>query len=208
MNRLETSYAMFSVNLDEALGMRRLGRLAKAYQVLSVSSALCLRLTSPLENLLRAMLRHAKHFGTTPNLAPLDPRNFRCSRNQRTARFNGLFSKVPLTRKSQFLHKISTLTELVLELSTSFAESVDGLAEGTSLHPEKEWETLDACHYDLNTCLREAVVVLKSFYHALPASQLEQFESLLRTSPVGSPSSLPIRARNLVHRRMTLIKGQ
>jgi len=73
LHRLETSYAILSVNLDEALGLRSYGRIAKAQQVLSVSSALCQRLSAPLISLLRAMLVHARHSNTAPNLASLDP---------------------------------------------------------------------------------------------------------------------------------------
>lgn len=75
LRTLETAYAMFGVNLDEALGLRRYGSTMKAYEVLSVAPALCHRLPWPLRGLLGAMLDHAKHFGTTPNLLPLDLRD-------------------------------------------------------------------------------------------------------------------------------------
>ena len=62
---------MFSVTLDQAIGMRRAGRLHMAYQLLAVAPALCGKLTSPLISLLRAMTLHARHFGTTPVSRPL-----------------------------------------------------------------------------------------------------------------------------------------
>lgn len=205
---LETAYAMFSVSLDEAFGLRRCGRVVKAYQVLGVAPALCYRLASPLHSLLCAMLDHAKHFGTTPNLAPLDPENFQSSKSQRAARFSDLFSRILLTRRSQFLHKISALSDLVEELHSSFESTIEELCENQSLHPEREWELLDGVHYDLNTCLREAVVLFKSFLHALPDAQLSEFEANLhgrcRASMVPSLS----RARHLTHRRMAFLKGQ
>jgi hypothetical protein len=208
LRQLETSYAMFSVNLDEALGFRRGGRIAKAYQVLSVSPALCHRLTDPMAILLRSMSVHAKHFGTAPNLAPLDPANFQCSRNQRTARFNGIFSKILLSRRSQFLHKISALTELVETLASSFLTAAEELAEGTSTEPDHDWEILDATHYDLNTCFREIAVLLKSFLHALPEGQIQAFQATLQKQNLASRGSELPSQRHLVHRRMTLIKGQ
>jgi hypothetical protein len=67
---------MFSVSLDEAIGMRRRGRLGKSHQILAVVPGLCQRLTSPLSALLRTMSKHARHFGTTPTFASLDPENF------------------------------------------------------------------------------------------------------------------------------------
>lgn len=205
---LETAYAMFSVSLDEAFGMRRNGRTRRAYQVLSVAPALCRRLTSPLNSLLCAMLAHAKHFGTTPNLAPLDPENFQSSRSQRVARFNDLLSRILFTRKSQFLHKISALADLVDELDTSFEFTSEMLCEHQSLRPERDWEWLDSVHYDLNTCLRETVVLFKSFLHALPEAQLPEFEAALRVQSSASPVSSFARPRHLAHRRIAFLKGQ
>ncbi len=208
LHRLETSYAMFSVNLDEALGLRQNGRLAKAQQVLSVSSALCQRLSTPLVCLLRAMMIHARHASTAPNLASLDPQNFQNARSQRVARFNNVFSKVLLTRRSQFLHKISTLTELVEELTAKFLASTEEIFEGDPVHPDGEWEVLDASHYDLNTCLRETVVLFKSFLHALPEEQLQEFQSIVQEQTASAEGYIPAKARYLVHRRMAAIKGQ
>jgi hypothetical protein len=199
---------MFSVSLDEAFGMRRIGQNSKAYQVLAVAPALCQRLAHPLHSVLHSMLEHAKHFGTTPNLVPLAAENFQNPRSQRVARFNDLFSEILLTRKSQFLHKISALADLVEELDASFGSTVEELAGGEPLQPERHWEALDAVHYDLNTCLREAVVLLKSFLHALPEAQLEGFQSTLEAQSAASSASVPARARHLAHRRMAFLKGQ
>ena len=200
LRQLETAYSMFSVNLDEALGMRRGGRFSKAYQVLHVSPALCQRLTAPLLSLLRAMLEHGKHFGITPNLVPLDPENFQNSRSQRVARFNDLLSMFLLTRKSQFLHKISALAELVEELGKSFESAAGELGEGESLHPDHDWDMLDAIHYDLNTCLRESVVLMKSFLHALPEGQLHAFAAKLRDFHLETPFCSRAPVRHLAHR--------
>jgi hypothetical protein len=205
---LETAYAMFSVNLDEAFGLRRGGRTAKAYQVLGVAPDLCRRLASPMHSLLCAMLDHAKHFGTTPNLLPLDPENFQHSRSQRVARFSDLLSKILLTRRSQFLHKISALSDLVEDLGSSFEMTIDELCEERSLRPERDWELLDSVHYDLNTCLREAVVLFKSFLHALPDAQLAEFDANLRERAKSSPEPRLVRPRHLAHRRIAFLKGQ
>jgi hypothetical protein len=204
---LETAYAMFSVNLDEAIGLRRYGHLQKSCQVLSLSSTLCERFTLPLTELLRAMLAHSKHFGTVPNLAPLDAENFLISRSQRAALFNTLFSKVLLTRKMQFLHKLSTLVELIEDLRSQFRSSTENLAEGVSTDPDQDWEALDSAHFDLNTALRESVVIFKCFLHALPAGQLHEFQDPLFRQLSSSLRVVP-RLRHLAHRRLTLIKGQ
>jgi hypothetical protein len=205
---LETSYAMFSVNLDEAIGLRRHGSLVKAHQALSVTPALCKRLADPLLTLLRAMLDHAKHFRVTPNLCPLDPENFQQARSRRAASFNGICSRIFLSQRSQFLHKISTLLELVENLNESFFSATEELHDPSSIQPEREWDLLDAAHYDLNTCLRESIVLLKCFLLALPDGQLEEFNAGLQGASFTSTSPLLAPKRHLAHRRMTLVKGQ
>jgi hypothetical protein len=208
LHQLETSYGMFSVNLDEALGMRHHGHLTMAYQLLSVSPALCGRFTAPLAGLLHAMVLHTRHFGITPSLCPLNPQNFRNPKSQRIARFNGLFSRVLLTQRSQFLYKISALTEMVEELDQNFDSAVEALGEGLTARPDLYWDILDVSHYDLNTCLRESVVILKCFLHALPEGQLAEFQLSLFKHVAASPASVPTHARHLAHRRLTPIKGQ
>ncbi|HET6929972.1 MAG TPA: hypothetical protein VFI45_06595 [Candidatus Acidoferrum sp.] len=205
---LETAYAMFSVNLDEALGLRRTGRYGKAHQALSVAPTLCKRLADPLQILLRAMLSHAKHFRVVPNLSPLDPENFQQAKSRRAASFNGICSRIFLSQRSQFLHKISTLIDLVENLRESFSDAAEQLNDPSSLELECEWDTLDAAHYDLNTCLRESFVLLKCFLLALPDEQLLEFDAALSGSPVPSSSPLLAPKRHLAHRRMTLLKGQ
>jgi hypothetical protein len=205
---LETSYAMFSVNLDEALGLRRNGRFGKAHQALSVTPALCKRLADPLMLLLRAMLIHAKHFRVMPNLSPLDPDNFQQAKSRRAASFNGICSRIFLSQRSQFLHKISTLLELVENLSESFSRAAEELNNPSTIRPEREWDLLDGSHYDLNTCLRESIVLLKCFLLAVPQEQLLDFNTALHGAPVPDSSPLLAPKRHLAHRRMTLLKGQ
>jgi hypothetical protein len=208
VQNLEIAYTIFSVSLDEAFGMRRAGRTEQAHQLLTISTALCNRLAWPLGCLLQSMMRHARHFGTTPNLAPLDPENFQSSRSQRVGRFNELFSRVLLTRKSQFLSKISTLGDLVEDLGGNFVSVAVELCEQESIRPDRNWEVLDAVHYDLNTCLRETAVLYKSFLHALPESQLENFEKTLHEHCASGKQTVTAGARHLARRRMAFLKGQ
>jgi hypothetical protein len=208
VHQLETSYCMFSVNLDEALGMRRAGRLGMAHQFLGVAPALCQNLVAPLLGLIRAMQVHSRHFGTTPNLAPLNPEHFQNSRNQRLARFNSLFGRILLTNRSQFLYKLSALAEMTEELEQNYGSAVETLEEGLTARPDRYWDIMDASHYDLNTCLRESVVILKCFLHVLPDDQLAEFQASLNEHVVASPDRFAVRVRHLAHRRLTPIKGQ
>ena len=199
---------MFSINLDEAIGLRRSGYLNKAYLALSITPALCKRLSENVQLLLRAMLSYAKHTRIAPSIGPLNPDNFRHSRSRRAAGFNGLCSRLVLSQRSQFLHKTSTLLDLVDDLEKAFSAAASDLRDSTSLQPEREWNLLDASHYDINTCLRESIILLKCFLLALPPEQVPEFTAALQKRPAFSGSCVLLPKRHLAHRRMALLKGQ
>lgn len=177
VRQLEIAYNMLSVSLDEALALRHDGRLAKASLAVCVTPDLCNRFAHPLVALLWSLGEHAKHFGTVPNAAPLDPANFQGARGQRAALLNSLFCRVLLSERSQFLYKISTLGEMVDDLNHDFCAAADEIANGVPMECDAEWRAVDAAHYDLNTCLREAIVLLKSFLMALPPRRVRAFPS-------------------------------
>ena len=80
---------------------------------------------------------------------------------------------------------------MVEELTVEFRSTAEDLAEGTSIRPSMHWEALDNLHYDLNTCLRETIVLLKSFLRALPASELDAFRTRLAShTTVGFVSKI------------------
>jgi len=205
---LEASYAMLSVSLNEALEYYRSGQAGKSYQAVCVTPGLCARLTGPLTALLRSLSEHAKHYGTVPNAAPLDPANFQGSRAQRAARMSALLSRVLLSHRAQFLHKLSTLHEMVADLGHDFSEAASEIALGPVDSLEPLWQVVDSCHFDLNTCLREAFVVFKSFLVALPDLELSGFERTLRSQLRAKPAREDVRTRLLRPRRMAPIAGE
>ena len=174
--RLNTAYNIFSVALNEAFELRRVGRLTISAETLSVIPGLCNRLADPLAGLLHALGDHARHYGTVPNAAPLNPSDFQGARGQRTARMNDLFSRVLLSQRSQFLHKIAALEEMVAYLEEEFREAAEDIGLGACVRAEAQWRQADTAHYDLNTCLREAEILLKSFLVTLPEEQLGVFQ--------------------------------
>jgi len=208
LHDLQSCYRMFSVNLDEAMGMRRIGRCDLAYQILTLAPTLCDKLTSALQRDLHAMSLLARHFGIAPNMAALDPENFRNSKSQRVARYNGILGRVLLTRRSQFLQKLSALAELVEDLGKSYEESSEELAEGLSLDADHCWDTLDRSHYDLTTCFSETDVLLKSFLLALPEKQLAGFRAAVKVHVRPSKARMHFLARKVAHRRVAALKGQ
>lgn len=179
-NDLESSYVMLSVTLNESIELLKCGQPSKACQSVRVTPGLCERLAVSLYAVLHQMGEHARHYGVVPNAVPLDPANFRGSREQRAARLNGLLSHVLLTQRSQFLYKLGVLEEMVQDLQREFCSSSEKLATGAAYEPMPLWESLDAAHFDLNTCLREAIVLLKSFLVTLPEEQVPVLEGSIR----------------------------
>jgi hypothetical protein len=203
VHQLELFYGMFSVSLNEALELRRTGKSGHSCRAIFVIPGLCARLAVPLERVLHTLGEHAKHFGIVPNIAPLDASNFRGAREQHTARMSDLLSHVLLTQRSQFLHKIGTLEEMVLSIREEFYEVASDLGSGASQAPSEDWRTVDDAHFDLNTCLREAIVVLKSFLVVLPNDQLSVFQKSI-TAQLLAPHDAPPAGR----RRMVLIERE
>lgn len=203
VHQLELFYGMFSVSLNEALELRRTGKSGHSCRVIFVIPGLCARLAVPLERVLHTLGEHAKHFGIVPNIAPLDASNFRGAREQHTARMSDLLSHVLLTQRSQFLHKIDTLADMVLSIREEFYEVASDLGSGASEAPSEDWRTVDDAHYDLNTCLREAIVVLKSFLVVLPNDQLSVFQKSI-TAQLLTPHDATLAGR----RRMVLIERE
>ncbi len=208
VQQLESVYVMFSIALNEAIEFRRTGMLSKSYQAVYVTPALAGRLSSHLGALLRGLGQHAKHYGTIPNAAPLDPANFQGPKEQRTARMSDLLSRVLLTQRSQFLHKIGTLEEMVGDLGKDLRLTVEKLSSRGSTNPEADWRVVDSAHYDLNTCLREAIVLLKSFLLVLPLDQLSTFQKSVQPQTHGPEPSTRPGERLLRHRRMAAVGGE
>lgn len=202
--RLDSLYNMFSISLNEAIELKLAGLRAKALWAIGMSSQLCGRLTRPLAGTLRALHDHARHYGTVPNATPLDPENYQGLRGQRSARMSGLLDRVLFSHRLQFLHKVSTLLDMVEDLDRDFRNVADDLSSGLTTDPECGWHEMEAGHYDLNTCLRETIVLFKSFLVVLPAAQLGDFEKA-----VNGQSHFP--SDDLVashHRRISAFAGQ
>jgi hypothetical protein len=209
VHALESTYGMLSVSLNEALELRGEGRLAKSCQAVQVTPELCNRLTGPLAALIRILGEHARHYGTVPNTAPLDAANFQSLRGQRSARISGLLSRVLLSQRTQFLHKLGTLQEMVEDLSKDFCASAQELSAGLSTDPGASWKIVDAAHYDLNTCLRETFVLLKSFLRALPEDQVAGFQKSVAQSWAATVRETSSDGSSLLrHRRIAHIAGE
>ena len=192
--RFESCYRMLSVTLDEALCLRHQGDLARAREEASVCSALYGNVVARLAEALAALESHTRHYGTQPVVAPLEPDFFRGEASGRAAAWNTMLHHVLLSGRSRWFHKLQTLQEILAGLSREFHEAAGDLHQGTSIEPARQWELLESLHDDLNTCLREMVVMLKCFLRALPGEQVQPFRGALE--PVAAnPAGLSSLAR-------------
>lgn len=203
VNELEAGYSILSISLNEAFTLRRETALGHARKQLAVAVELLGRLCARIERLLTTVEQHSKHFGTVPNAAPLNPHFFRGVTAQRYSKRNALLGKVLFSSRSRYFHKLRLLVEVCASIQTEFSQTGDELVDGASTQPGNDWGELEVLHYDLNTCLREGMIMFKSFLCALPNGELRVFRQMLESAKDPSPAAKPL--RKLGHRRATLL---
>jgi hypothetical protein len=184
----EAGYAMLSVALNESFALRSRGELVRARQQAAVAADLARLLTFPLAGALGTLNSHARKYGTYSRVEPLNPGFFRGETGHRLASWNSLLHGVVPAERFRFFRKLHALSTAIEEMAEEFHLSATAIVEGTSTQPGACWSELDTLHYDLNTCLRESVVVLKSFLCVLPEAEMESLQSLL-TAPFAPPAS-------------------
>jgi hypothetical protein len=188
-NELESSDVILSISLDEALSLCKGGQFDSAKERANIVAGLFDRLAVRVGHVIRAIKDHGAHFGTLPNVKPLSPSNFRGAVAQRVSLMDNLLAKVLFRERTRFFHKLSSLGEIVEESQREAHAIVGGISEGASQFPDRAWQQLEVLGYDLNTCMGETTVILKSFFCALPAEELDAFRERL-VSLV--PASLPV----------------
>ena len=179
----ECTYAMMSIALDDALSLRSRGELVCARQQVPVAAELLERLSQSLTSTCETLSMQGRRLRLLPVVEPLNSGFFRGNTGQSAASWNGILHHVLFGNRSRFFHKLRILSEMIERLESDFDEAADDLSKGLSIQPRECWEQLDVLHYDFNTCLREAEVMLKSFLRALPAEQLLAFASALDAPP-------------------------
>jgi hypothetical protein len=188
MQELESSYLMFSVSLNEAIGLHRGNYLKKSFEVIAVSSSLCRRLTRQLEDILHSVSAHCVEQGTNPSLAPLNITDFIGDRSQLLALKSLVRHGTLVRRAAQFQNKIRTVRIIVTRATHDFCASSDLLAaEGVLADAPLLWTAMDQGHFDLNTCLRESFILLKCFLRVLPADELRTFQDAVRRCKACEP---------------------
>jgi hypothetical protein len=182
MGNLQSAHVIFSIALNEAIGLRRTGHTSQACEQVKVSGELCERFASSSEGMLRVMDSHAQNFGSVPSVDPLDREFFQSTTARNAAWNHATLTNVVWSSRSRFFYKMHTLGELGLKLAAEFNAIASTVSAGPGERIGKEWDHLATLQFDLTTTLGETNIVLKSFLVELPGAQLESFQKRVMTA--------------------------
>lgn len=169
----EEAYAMLSVSLNDAFSFREQGELGHARKNLSVAAELTHRFAEPLLIACQVLDKRGSHFPVPPCVAPLNPANFRTQVARHAAGWDQVLHRILFASRSRYSHKLHALQSTVANLAEEFINTAEEVSSGMHTRPEESWLVLDSLHYDLNTCLCETLVLLKSFLRVLPDAALD-----------------------------------
>lgn len=199
-NELESSNALLSITLNEAISLCKEGQFGFARERAIVFAGLFDRLAIRVCHVIRVLKDHGSRFGTLPHVAPLAPANFRGELAQRVSFMNQILAKVLFRQRTRFFHKLYSLDEIVAELQKQASAQVGGMSAGDFSDTDHAWQQLEVLGYDLNTCMKETTILLKSFFCALPFDQLAAFQEKLAGSP-PAPASFDSGRTRSFHRK-------
>jgi hypothetical protein len=171
----ESVYAMMSVSLDDSLSLKARGELVCAREQVTVTAELFERVSFVLVSFCEVVERHSRHLRSFPTVHPLNTDFFRGNIAQSAASWNSILHRILFGDRSRFHHKIRILSETLRRLNVEFHKAALAISKGSTVHPAESWKAVDCIHYDLNTCLRESEVLLKSFLRVLPVQNLGAF---------------------------------
>jgi hypothetical protein len=172
---LENSNVILSVALDEAIALSEQEQFTLAQERALAFAELFDRLAIRLRVVIHTIEEHGSHFGTLPNVTALAAANFRGTTAQKIAFKDNLLARILFAGRSRFFHKLHALGEIIEELQDEARTIVRDVSDGAQVFPDQAWRELEVLGYDLNTCMGETTVVLKSFFCALPVEELEAF---------------------------------
>jgi hypothetical protein len=171
---LEAGYDLLSIVLDDGLQRQESGDWRGARTLVGLCGELAERHAVLLCGALGTMERRSRHFGKLPEVTPLDQETFRTDAARSSCFWNGLLHRVLFSARSRWFHKLRTLGEILDEVRAGFLRAAREIADGVSVSPVAEWESLERTHDDWNTCLRETVVLLKCLLTTLAPGEVEE----------------------------------
>jgi hypothetical protein len=176
---LESYNCILSIALDEALSLCKNGQFDGARDRAIVIAGLFDRLAVRVCHVIGTIKDHGSHFGIVPNVSPLSSSNFRGGDAQRIAVMNTLLAKVLFRERTRFFHKLSALDEIIEALRKEVRKTLTEISTDRLELPERAWKLLEILCYDINTCMGETTILLKSFFCALPPEELGTFRQKL-----------------------------
>ncbi len=194
--RWNSAYAMGSVALEGAFELRVNGNDRCAAQQATIAGELLERLADDLIQGCKIMEDEARHFADIPAVEPLDPSNFRTPSILWAVSVSRILHQVAFGARNRFFHKVRTLERTVEALDNEFSRTLEVVVERERSSTGDVWDALERLHDDLNTCLRESEVVLKSFLRAL--SPDIALPVLARLETPADRRTRPVRRRTAV----------
>jgi hypothetical protein len=174
---LESSFGMFAVSLNEALTLYRDGSLALSFEQATLTSGLCLRFNRNLDDVLRSLGEHSGVHGTNPSVESLKPAEYQSQNGLRAALASSVRSVAAFSKHKKFVNKVEALRAMVKHIGNDVCTSADLLGSGgATIAQEPQWLAITEGYWDLNTCFRETLVLLKCFLRVLPDGQLSGFQ--------------------------------
>jgi hypothetical protein len=178
-SELESSNVILSVALNEAIAHSEQEQFTLTLERAVAFTELFDRLALRLRVVIRTIEEHGSHFGTLPNVTALAAANFRGTTAQKIAAKDNFLAKILFGGRMRFFHKLNALREIIEELQDETHAIVRDVSDREPEFTDRVWRELEVLGYDLNTCMGETTVVLKSFFCALPAEELEAFRRKL-----------------------------
>jgi len=178
-NDLECSNLILSIALDEALGLCEQERYRLARERAVAFLELFDRLANQLGAVVRSLKNHGSHFGVLPSVKALSPSNYRGATAQKLSTVSNLLAKVVFRSRTRFFHKLHVIEEIIDGTQKQARAIVESVSQDDMVLPENGWKELEVLSYDLNTCMGETIVVLKSYFCALPPEELDSFRQAL-----------------------------
>lgn len=194
---------MYSVALNEATALRDKGLKTESLQMAQLASDLCDRLAETLNEMFSSMAKHCRDHGTAPSVAALDAECF-CRPNALRLVLLDVFLSWPLSsRHKRFLGKLCTLSKIVTGSCIDFHRAATDVAATTVAvaSADSSWAAMDAAHYDLNTCLREMLVMWKCFLRALSSDDLLLFQMTVQEALKLGEGSSNLELEHAIHIR-------
>jgi len=179
VRELETGYGLLSLALNEGLQRSEAGELRAAREAADLCGALAERHGAVLCGALATMEQRSRHFGTLPEVDPLDVETFRGEAGRAASKWNALLHQVLFSARQRWFHKVRTLEEILWHTQARFLSTAGELAGGISLAPSEDWARLEETHDDWNTCLQETTILLKCLLETLAPGEVEELRGEL-----------------------------